>query len=177
MTLKEFFELLANNPTLIIAYFVLIPLTAFIAGIMGKNEGHLSPWKYLYSTLIYLVCVPGIFAVTLNVYLFLFEKRSVFDTDIYTQLIPIVSMVITLMIIRNNISLDSIPGFGKLSGLVLMIFATLALMWGLDRTRIYVVAFTHMPFYYVILVFAAILVGLRFGWSRLFAGSNKRQST
>jgi len=173
MTLKEFFELLGENPAYLFAYFALIPLTAFIAGFMGKGEGHLSPWKFLYSTLIYLVCIPGILAVTLNVYLFLFEKQSVFTSNIYTQIIPIISMVATLLLIRNNVSLDTIPGFGKLSGLTMMIFATLALMWGLDRTNIHIIAFTRMPFYYVILVFLVILFGLRFGWSRLFSGQKQ----
>ena len=173
MTLKALFELLASQPSLIIAYFALIPVTALIAGILGKNEGHLTPWKYLYATLIYLVCVPGIFAITLNIYLFLFEKQPILNTDIFTQILPILSMVATLLIIRNNVDLEGIPGFDKLSGLMMMIFVVLILMWGLDRTRILFLAFTYMPFYYVLLIFAALLVALRFGWSRMIAGPHK----
>ena len=70
MTLQEFFRLLGENPSYVLMYFGLIPITALLAGILGKGEGEISPWKYLYSTLIYLVCVPGIFALTLNIYLF-----------------------------------------------------------------------------------------------------------
>ena len=136
MTLKEFFDLLADNPILILAYFGLIPFTAFIAGMLGKGEGHINPWKYLYSSLIYLVCVPGIFAFTLSVYLFLFERRSIFDTDVYTQILPILSMVATLLIIGKNVSLERIPGFDKLSGLVIMVTTVMTLMWVLDKTRI-----------------------------------------
>lgn len=168
MTLKEFFELLANQPYLILAFFLIIPFTAFLAGIMGKNEGHISPWKYLYSTLVYLVCVPGIFAVTLNIYLFLFEKQPVMNTDVFTQILPILSMVGTLMIVRNNVDYDRIPGFGKLSGMMMMIFAVLLLMWGLDRTRIYIVAFTRMPFQYVLLIFVGLLIAFRVGMKRVF---------
>ncbi|MFK7809127.1 MAG: hypothetical protein AB8F74_15095 [Saprospiraceae bacterium] len=167
MTLKEFFELLANEPYIILFYFLLIPFTAFLAGIMGKNEGHLTPWKYLYSVLIYLVCVPGIFAITLNIFLFLFEKQPIMQTDVYTQILPILSMVGTLMIIRNNVSYDQIPGFGKLSGMMMMIFAVLLLMWGLDRTRIYIVAFTRMPFYYVLIIFVGLLAAFRIGMKRV----------
>ena len=82
MTLQEFFELLTNNPAYIIFYFSIIPFAAFLAGVLGKGEGHLTPWNYLYSALIYLVCVPGIFAVTLDVYLFLFEKQSIFELSL-----------------------------------------------------------------------------------------------
>ena len=168
MTLKEFFELLAENPVYLLAYFLMIPITAAIAGFMGKGEGHITPWKYLYSALVYLVCVPGIFAITLNIYLFLFEKISIFDSDIYTQIIPILSMVATLLIAKRNVPLDRIPGFGNISGLFMLIFSVLIVMWLLDRTRIYVVAFTHMPFYYVGLIFIGLLVMFRFGVAKLF---------
>lgn len=165
MTLKDFFDLLGDNPILIVSYFLLIPFTAILAGVLGKGEGHITPWKYLYSTLIYLVSVPGIFAITLNIYLFVFERQSVFDMDVYTQLLPVVSMIATLLIIRKNVSLDYIPGFDKLGGLVMVIGATLSIMWFLDKTRIYMISF--VKFEYVILMLIGLIVLIRFGWSRL----------
>lgn len=165
MTLQEFFELITNNPAYIIFYFSIIPFAALLAGILGKGEGHLTPWNYLYSALIYLVCVPGIFAVTLDVYLFLFEKQSIFDTDIFTQILPVVSMVLTILIAKNNVNLDLIPGFGKLSALITMIAATLAIMWFIDRTRIYV--FSYLRFEVAIGIFIALLLVIRFGWRKL----------
>lgn len=167
MTLKEFFDMLATHPTLILAYFVFIPLIAALANFMGKGEGHLSPWKYLYSTLIYLVCVPGIFAITLNIYLFLFQKQNIFETDIYTQILPILSMVFTLIIIKSGMDLDLIPGFGKLSGMFMMIFAVLCVMWVVDRTRFFVGVFSYMPFHFVILIFAALILFVRTGFKRM----------
>lgn len=167
MTLEEFFQKIADNPSYIVFFFTLLPLTALLAGWMGKGEGHLSPWKYLYSTLIYLVSVPGIFAVTLSVYLFLFERRSIMQTDVLVQILPIISMIATLLIIRRNVRLEYIPGFDKLSGLIVMITAALAIMWFVDRTRILV--FTYIPFQYVILILIGLLVVIRLGWRRLFA--------
>ena len=167
MTLQELFDLIGNNPTWIIVYFALIPFTALLAGFMGKGEGNLTPWRQLYSVLIYMVCIPGIFAITLSIYFFLFERRSIMDTDVYNQIIPVVSMLATLLLIRNNANMDRIPGFGKVSGLMMVIFATLALMWGLDRTRIHIIAFTRMPFYYVIGIFVALFLVVRFGFKRL----------
>ena len=169
MTLKDFFDLIGDNPVWILVYFTMIPITAFLAGIFGKGEGHLTPWKQLYSTLIYMVAIPGIFAITLSIYFFLFERRSILDTDVYNQIVPVGSMLLTLLLIRKNVNMERIPGFGKVSGLMMMIFATLALMWGLDRTRIYVVAFTRMPFYYVLGIFAGLFLMVRFGWRRMFS--------
>lgn len=167
MTLKELFELIGDNPAYIIGYFLLIIISAFLGGIMGKNEGHLSPWKYFYSTLIYLVCIPGIFAISLNIYMFLFDRGKVLETDIYIQILPVIAMIVTLLIVKNNVSLDQIPGFKNVSGLMIMIFAVFALMWGLDRTRIFVVAFVNIPFYFLALIFLALLFIVRLGWTRL----------
>ncbi len=169
MTLQALFDLLGQNPVYIIFFFFMLPFTALLAAWLAKGEGHLSPWKYLYSALIYLACVPGIFAVTLSIYFFLFERRSIMDTNVYTQILPIVSMVITLLLIRKNVSLDDVPGFDKLSGLILMIAATLAIMWFVDRTRIYVISF--LPFHVALLIFVGLLLLIRFGWSRFFGPS------
>lgn len=172
MTLKELFDVIAASPAYPLFYFIVIPLTALLAGIFGKNEGHLTPWKYLYATLVYLICIPGIFSVTLSIYMFLFEKRSIMDTDIYIQILPVLSMILTLFIIRRNVDLDDVPGFGKLSALVLIISATLGLMWFIDSTRI--IVFTMLRFEIVLLIFAVLLLVIRFGWQRIFGSGPKR---
>jgi hypothetical protein len=109
--------------------------------------------------------VPGIFAVTLSVYVFVFERRSIFQTDIYTQILPVLSMIGTLLLIRRNVDLDLIPGFDKITGLIMMITATFALMWVLDKTHIWVVSF--LPFWQGILIFIGLLLVIRWGWSRM----------
>ena len=168
MTLQDFFQFLGQNPSYILAYFGTIPLIALLTNFMGQGEGHLSPWRYLYSVLIYAVCIPGIFAFALNIYLFLFERRSVMESDIFSQILPIFSMIGTLLIIRQNAPFASIPGFDKLSGLMMMITATFAFMWFLDRTHIYVVS--YLPFWQVILIFIGLFLVVRFGWSKFISG-------
>ena len=165
MTLQEFFQLLANNPVYIILYFTMIPFAAFLAGIFGKGEGHMEPWKYWYAALVYLVAVPGIFAITLSIYLFLFERRSILETDLFTQVLPVASMLLTLWLIRRNVDLDRIPGFGKLSGLIMVITASLGIMWFIDKTRILMVSFIR--FELVLGAFIILLILVRLGWSRL----------
>lgn len=160
MTLRELFDYLSANPAVMMLYFLMVPFTAFLAGILGKGEGHLSPWKYLYSTLIYLVCVPGIFAAALAVYLFLFEKGgSIFNVNLLTQVLPIVSMIATLGIIRRNVPFESIPGFSKLSSLMLMIASIFVLMYFLDR--LHLVAWVNVPVIYLILIVAGLLLAFR----------------
>ena len=165
MTLQECFNLLSENPMIIIFFFCAVPLTAILACELDRGDGHLSPWKYLYAILIYLVTIPGLFAVLLNVYLIIFEGRSIMKIDIYTQILPIISMLLTLWVIRKNVDLEVIPGFDKLSGLLLIVLVLMAIFWILDKTRI--VAFTHFPFYYIILLFLALVLLAVYGLQKL----------
>jgi len=164
MTLKQFFDFASQNPSLILFYSIAVPLSALLTGVFSRGEGHISPWKYLYSFLIFFVCIPGIFAITLNVYLFLFERQSVWDANLYTQALPILVMILTLTIIQKAVNLDFIPGFGKLTGLIIMISAILIIMWFLDKTHIYV--FSYMPFFQVVLLLVILLVIIRLAWNK-----------
>jgi len=165
MTLGDFFRMTTENPSILVFYFIAVPLTALLALIFSRGEGHISPWKFLYSSLVYLTCLPGIFAITLSAYLFLFERRSIMDTNIYTQIIPVISMIITLWLIRKNVSLDLVPGFGRLSGLLLILFTGMAMLWVLDKTRIFVITF--VPFVWVMIFILVMVVLAIVGFRRL----------
>jgi len=167
MTLGQFFEVVSAEPSIVIFYFFALPFTAFLAGIFGKGDGHLSPWKYLYSGLVYFACIPGIFALTLSIYLFLFERKSIMDTNIYTQILPVFCMIITLWLIRKNVNLRFIPGFGRINSLFFMITVLISLMWILEKTHIWVISF--IPFYQFILFFILLLVIIRIAWTRILS--------
>jgi hypothetical protein len=85
--------------------------------------------------------------------------------DVLTQLLPIVSLVLTLAIIRRNVDLDYVPGFDKLSGLLLLITGLLGLMWLADRTHL--IAFFQMRFEVVLAIFAVLLLLLRLGLRKI----------
>ena len=165
MTLGEFFVWTSGHPTFLILYFLLVPFIALLAGWFSKNEGHLSPWKQLYSVLIYMVSLPGIFAVTLSIYFFLFERRSILDTNLVTQVLPVISMVVTILLIKRQVDLDLVPGFDKISGLILIIATLMTLMWIIDKTHIY--SITFMPFYVVILILIAGFFVIRLGLRKM----------
>ena len=164
MTLQEFFDACTSNP-IIGFYFVALPLTAFLASVFGKGEGHLSPWKYLYTILVYGATIPGIFAIVLNVYLFLFERQPIMQSNLYTQVVPVMVMVLTLWLVKRNVPFEYIPGFNKISGLITVMMAIMTVMWLLDRTHIFAVTF--LPFQYVILMLVGLLIVARLGLKKL----------
>ena len=55
MTLGEFLNALSENPSILCFLFVAVPLTALLASIFGRKEGAKSPWKQLYTILVYLL--------------------------------------------------------------------------------------------------------------------------
>lgn len=165
MTLAEFFTWTGAHPGLVLGYFIAIPLIALIAFVFSRGEGHLSPWRYLFAILIYLVAIPGIFAVTLSIYLFLFERRSIMETNLFTQVLPVLSMLGTFLLVRRQVSLRHIPGMDRLSSLSGMLMLLMILMWIIDKTHI--IAITRLPFLVVVLVLVAGFLLIRFGWKRL----------
>jgi hypothetical protein len=167
MTIREFIQWIGENQGMTLAFFGLPPFTALLALVLGKGEGHVAPWKYLYSVLVYLSCVPGVFAVAFSVYLFLFERGSIMNTDLFTQILPVISMILTLNIIRRNVTFESVPGFGRISDLMFMIGALIVVMWLLDRTHIY--AFSYIPIHVLLLLIVGLLLVFRLGLKRFLA--------
>jgi len=169
MTLKEFFDLAAANPIYILAFFLLLPLGAVWAAWIGKDEGEESPWKFLYTGLIYLACIPGVFSITLSIYSFMFERRPILETNIYTQILPVISMFATLFIIQKNVNLGSIPGFGKVKGLMMMLLGLFSIMWFLEKMHI--IAITVIPVGGFALLLIGILAIIGFGFSKIMKPS------
>ncbi|MBK8405391.1 MAG: hypothetical protein IPL25_15355 [Saprospiraceae bacterium] len=167
MTLQQFFDMIQANPNFSLYFFLGIPAIALVLGWITEPDSSQSPWNYLFAVLVYAICIPGIFAVTLNIYFFFWERRSIMDTQLMIQFFPILSMVVTIAIIRRFVNLDDVPGFDKLTGFMLIIGVILTLMWVLDRTHIYAISF--MPFYIVLLVIVGGILLIRYGLKQLIS--------
>jgi len=166
MTLHDLFNQVSSNYWPVALYFILLPGMAWIVGQVATGSSDVKFWGLVYAVLVYAVCIPGIFAFTLNIYLFLFERQSIWKANIILQFLPIISMALTLMIIKQKIPFSLIPGFGKLSGFLTLIAALIGVMWFMDR--IHLVAFIYVPFIYIVVGFVATLLLIRFAWSKMF---------
>jgi hypothetical protein len=162
MTLGDFLNYISMHPTYVFAYFIGIPILAFLIGLATKKQSYDSSWSYVFSGLIYAVSVPGIFTITLMIYTFFFERRSILDINLTTQVLPIVSMIATFLIIKKFVPLNYIPGFNEIGNLFSMIIVAILALWLLDKTRIMVISF--MPFHYLIIILIALLIGIRLLW-------------
>jgi hypothetical protein len=164
MTLGDFFNYAEQHQGSVVAYYLFFPIVAGLAYLLGKGQGHTSPWKYVYSVLIYGVAIPGIFAITLNVYLFLFERQSIMQMNLINQILPILSMFVTFYLIKKNVAFDLIPGFSRISGLIMIITGLIILMWILEKTHI--LAITILPVQMVVAVLLILVLMLTLGWRK-----------
>lgn len=87
------------------------------------------------------------------------------ETNIFTQVLPILSMILTLVLIRKQVSFDQVPGFDKISGLITILAVLIGVMWILDRTHIY--SITIIPFYVVVLILIGGFLLIRAGFKKL----------
>lgn len=166
MTLGELISTLGTNPFYPLFFFCILPIAALLANVMSKGEGHISPWCLFYSGLIYLSVIPGIFSILLNLYHFMFEKRSIYNMNILIDVLPIISMVITLFLIKRNVPFSSIPGFGKMTGFLSLIACVMVLFFFVEKTNLFI--FSSLPFVWILIILVVIFVAIRLGTKRLF---------
>jgi len=147
---------------------------------IGSSVGLGNFWRFPYTAgenggaafvLVYLVCVPGILAATLSAYLLFFTRQNLLQLNLVVFALPVVSMLCSLALIRRQVSMDSIPGFDRLGGLMLLIALTFALVLAIEKTRIWL--FFGSSFATLVLVAALLFAVLRYA-SRLLLDGRAR---
>ena len=140
MTTREFIGMAGQQWVVLLAMFLVPPVAAWWCGVAhGSGCGGNTPWKYCYSVLVYLTCVPGTFAAVITGYTLFFTRENLLDVNPLVYFLPIVSMVATLVLIHKNVAFDLVPGFDRLEGLMVMIACSFALALAIQKTKIWIV--------------------------------------
>ncbi|OPZ30774.1 MAG: hypothetical protein BWZ02_00581 [Lentisphaerae bacterium ADurb.BinA184] len=172
MTTREFIQAVDNHPRILIAVFVALPLLAWVCGrIHGKGRAAGTPWRYVYSVLVYAACIPGLFAAVLTAYALFFTRENLLDASLLVYALPIVSMIVTLVAIRRNIPFEAVPGFDRLSGLMMMIGLSFAVALAIDKTRIWI--WFGGSIQRLLLLAAGVFALLKWGFYMLFRGRDE----
>jgi hypothetical protein len=140
----------------------------------GAGNGGRPPWKYVYSVLVYAVCFPGMLSAVLTGYSLFFEKENLLDVSLVIYILPLVSMVATLILVRKNVTFDEVPGFNRISGLLTMIGVTFVLTLAIYKTRILLVFFGSFPM--LIALVAGLFALLKWGAYMLFRTKDEPKS-
>ncbi|MBN2443714.1 MAG: hypothetical protein JXJ04_20300 [Spirochaetales bacterium] len=175
MTIDQIIKTASNFNLFILVFFLVIPLFCILLRFIHKrDQGHLSPWKYYYSVLVYLSCIPGMFSSVLTGYALLFIHENLLKVNALVYFLPVVSMVASLLIIRKSVTFDEIPGFKKLYGLILLLAATFIIAFILDKIRIWIF-FGGSVFWFFIACVALFFV-LKYS-ARLLLGAFKKKES
>lgn len=76
-------------------------------------------------------------AAVLTAYALFFGQQNLLDVNLTVYGLPLLTMGLTLLLISRAVSFAEIPGFDRLTGLMVLIAISFALTLALARTRIW----------------------------------------
>lgn len=140
MTIDTFIRTLSTvNPWMLLAILAAPPAFAWgFSKTHEPGEAEVPPRNYVYSVLVYLVCVPGIFGATLTAYTLFFIRQNLLKVNLFVYFLPVVSMIFTLVIVGRQADWDSLPGVDRLYGLVLVLVISFGAALAIQKTRIWI---------------------------------------
>jgi hypothetical protein len=135
VTINDLLLIAGEHSWLILAYFVVPPLITFGTGRLHRTrrDGARGPYGAIYCLVIYLVSVPGTLAAVLTGYGLFFLRADLRNVPVAVYFLPIASMLATWTLMRRQVDLDDVPGFGRLSALLLLIAVCFAVAFLLNR--------------------------------------------
>lgn len=138
MTTQDLIDLAADHWFVLSIWFVAIPLLTWVIGFFHRNRSKdLGNWCYVYSAFGYFTCLPGIMAAVLTAYSIFLLKQNLLQANLTVYVLPIVSMGVTLGLIRSRVEFTHIPGFDRLIGLMTLVAVTFLLVLAIEKTRIW----------------------------------------
>ncbi len=171
MTIQEIIQKLGNYNLYILTYLILIPVLSLAYGkICGKERGIMTPHKYIYAVLIYLIAIPGIFGCVLTAYSLFILRANLLQVNLLIYILPVLSMIVTFVFISKSVDLNEVPGFDRLYGLLIVLGITFIVTLGIMKTRIWL--FFGGSFTTLIFIGIVLFILLKWGTRKLFQSKN-----
>ena len=83
VTTRDLIHQAGQHPVALAVALATPPLVALLVGrLHDRGRGGAGPWKYLYAVLVYLACVPGMFAGVLTAYTQFFSQQFLLQLHI-----------------------------------------------------------------------------------------------
>ncbi|MCB1044695.1 MAG: hypothetical protein KDC35_17260 [Acidobacteria bacterium] len=165
MTVRDFFDWLDHHPTVFMGLILWPTLIAIVLLATPRHRRIQAPIKYLYAVTIYATTVPGMLAAVVTGYMLLIARENLMDVSFVSYILPIIAMLVTLMVVKTSVSLDAIPGFDRLLGLMILVGCSCLIVFMLAKTRIWIIFGGSLLWF--VLLGAAIFGLLRWGSAQL----------
>lgn len=167
MTIQDLIDQLGHYSVFIALYFAIPPLLVWSLGFVAYDrEGRIMVFDYAYSVLIYLVSIPGVISAVLIGYSLFLVRQNLLDVNFLIYFVPVISMGLSFFLIGRRVSFDRLPGFGRLSGLMMMIGLSFLVVLALFKLRLIIGFFASMESLVVIGI--AVFVMFKYASAKLF---------
>lgn len=141
MTLQELINRIGQvDPRILLAIFAAPPLLAWLLSKCHRyGSGGRPPWRFLYSGLVYLVCIPGLLAGVLVAYHLFFLRQNLLQVNLFVYFLPLLSMIGTLVLVGRQADWADLPGVDRLYALMVILVVTFGVTLAIQKTRIWIV--------------------------------------
>ena len=144
---------------------LLLPVVTWITGKSLSKVSKKSTGRVL-SIPVFLSVIPGTCCALAVAYLILIARVNILrELDLVLGVGPIVCMIVTLVAISKIMPFDEIPGFSRLSGLIITVAVSFVITLIIVKTRILVGFFASIKM--LIVLFIVLFLFLHMGFSRL----------
>jgi len=80
----------------------------------------------------------AMFSAVLTAYSMFFRNENLLEVNLLVYVLPLVSMTVALVFVHKNVGFEAVPGFDRLSGLMILIACSFGLALAIHKTRIFV---------------------------------------
>jgi len=121
MSVNDFLIFFGHFQWHLAIYFMALPFICVIFTFRYRDSVQPGPRAYLFSGLIYLASLPGVSALMLVSYTLFILRGNLLEVNILLYVLPIVSMFGVYGAIARVANFNNLPGFDRLSGLLIII--------------------------------------------------------
>ncbi len=166
MSINAFLRLLSEHYFALLIYFTGLPLLTCLVVHFYKTSPIRQKRDYILSILIYLAAIPGILSALLVFYSLFIIRQNLLEANILLYFLPLLSMGLVFYFIGRKVEFDRLPGFGRLSGLMLMLTLVCIVLFFLYRLHFIVGFFGSLQGLFI--TGLIIFVLFKFAASKLF---------
>jgi len=136
MSVKELLDWMSLHSPFVIIYLTILPLLSSALSYFANSIKMKKSVRRLISILLHLSVIPGMFSSALVFYTLFIVKGNLLAVNALLYFAPIISMFVLIVLIKRKLSLNVLPGFNRLSGMMLMMFISCFIVLLLYRFRL-----------------------------------------
>ena len=153
MTVFELLQLVGKHTFFLYYYAFSMLLSILLGQFFLSKTGQQGVWNYFFSLLIYVMGVFGVFSIILFFFQLFTSRLAISLVEI---LIPFLTMVIGIMIIRRRVNVWLVTGFGSFQVYIFIQFLIVLTCFLLDHYGL--VSFSQWPVYLLFLLLVALTI-------------------